>query len=61
MSKKLRDRKIDVRVAQPLAAELERAAEAEGRSTSDYVRRVLIEHVIQHAAATLTESAAQAT
>jgi hypothetical protein len=38
-------------VAPPLRAEIELAAAAEGRSMSDYVRRLLIEHVIEHTAA----------
>ena len=53
--KTVRDTKIDLRVAQLLAAELRLAAEADGRSMSDYIRRVLISHVVDRPAQTTTQ------
>jgi uncharacterized protein (DUF1778 family) len=38
-----RDEKITVRIAEPLRAELEAAAGAEGRTLSDVARRALVE------------------
>jgi hypothetical protein len=43
----LRDDKILVHVAVPLKANVEALAQAEGRSVSDYVRRILIDHTAQ--------------
>jgi hypothetical protein len=45
-----RDDKILVHVATPLKAGVEALAHAEGRSVSDYVRRLLIDHVAQRVA-----------
>jgi Ribbon-helix-helix protein, copG family len=51
-----RDDKILVHVAPALKATVEVLAEAEGRSVSDYVRRLLLDH----AADRFTEPAAEA-
>jgi uncharacterized protein (DUF1778 family) len=42
-----RDTKILVHVASTLKSEIDAAAEAEGRSTSDFVRRKLIEIIVE--------------
>jgi uncharacterized protein (DUF1778 family) len=44
-----RDDKILVHVASALKAEVQAAADAEGRSLSDFVRRLLIRHVVDNA------------
>jgi predicted DNA binding CopG/RHH family protein len=43
-SKTLRDERIQVRMAQPLRAELERLAAAEGLPLAQMIRKALIEH-----------------
>jgi hypothetical protein len=43
-----RDTKILVHVAAPLKAKVDAAAAAEGRSTSDFVRRLLIQHFVDN-------------
>jgi hypothetical protein len=49
-----RDAKILVHVAMPLKAEVDAAAAAEGRSTSDFVRRMLIDFADRRLAARAT-------
>jgi hypothetical protein len=47
---KVRDDQLPpIRLAAPLRRGLEALAEAEGRSVSDYVRRVLVDHTAQRA------------
>jgi uncharacterized protein (DUF1778 family) len=48
MAHRKRDDQLVIRIAAPLRRELEAAAEAEGRTTSDFVRRALIQHVIDN-------------
>ncbi len=40
-----RDAKVDLRIAEPLLAELQLVADAEGRTVSDVCRRALIEQL----------------
>lgn len=42
-TKLIRDSKLDLRLAAPLRAELERAADDEGRTLSELIRRVLVD------------------
>ncbi len=45
MAKKLRDDQLPpIRISAPLRRGLEALAQAEDRSVSDYVRRLLVEH-----------------
>lgn len=48
MAKRKRDEQLVIRMAAPLRRELEAAAEADDRTTSEYVRRVLIQHLVDH-------------
>jgi predicted HicB family RNase H-like nuclease len=56
MPKTKRSERLAIRVAGPLRGELELAAAAEGRSVSDYVRRLLIEHIIERPAPSIPET-----
>jgi hypothetical protein len=51
MTKRLQDEQFVIRVAAVLKAEVQAFAEAEGRTASDYIKRVLIGHVIERTAA----------
>ena len=42
-----RSERIAIRVAPALKAVLSASAEAEGRTTSDYVRRLIIENIVE--------------
>jgi hypothetical protein len=53
-----RSERLAIRVAGLLREELEHLAERNARGTSDYVRRVLIDHVIEHTAASAEREAA---
>jgi predicted DNA-binding protein len=44
---KKRDTQILIHVATPLKATIEALAQSEGRTTSDYVRRLLIDHALE--------------
>jgi predicted HicB family RNase H-like nuclease len=46
MAKRIRSEQLVVRIAGPLRQELEAKAAAAERVLSDYVRRVLIQHVV---------------
>jgi len=49
-----RDAQITVRLASPLLAHLEEEALASGRSVSNLIRQILIDHTAQRVAATAT-------
>jgi predicted DNA-binding protein len=55
MTKRIQDEQLVIRVAPVLKAEVRALAEAEGRTASDYIKRVLIGHVIERTAAPLAE------
>lgn len=54
---KVRDQMIVVRVATPLRSELEAAAVEEGRTLSNLVRKILIDHASERLAGRITEAA----